>query len=239
MHTQPVAIVTGAGSGIGRETARLLAGAGHALVLVGRRLETLEGTAELLPAGAASLGIAIDITNPEAPAEIVDSTLERFGRVDVLVNNAGDAPLASIADTSPEMLQRVFAVNAIAPGALIAAIWPHMVERSGGCIVNVSTMGTKDPFPGFFAYAAAKASVNLFARSCANEGRAHGIRAFAVAPAAVETAMLRSNFPENQIPRTDCMAPADVARVIVDCVAGRYDQRSGDTLYVSVQAGVQ
>lgn len=239
MHNQPVAIVTGAGSGIGRETARLLAEAGHALALVGRRLEALEETAAMLREGATSVGIAIDITDPGASAEIVDSTLERFGRVDVLVNNAGDAPLVPIAETTPELLQRVFAVNAIAPGALIAAAWPTLVHQGRGCIVNVSTMGTADPFPGYFAYAAAKASVNLFARSCANEGRSHGIRAFAVAPGAVETAMLRRNFPESVIPASECLSPADVARVIVDCVAGRHDRRTGDTLFVTAQSGVR
>lgn len=239
MHNQPVAIVTGAGSGIGRETARLLAEAGCALVLVGRRLGALEETAALLPEGAASIGVAIDITEPDAAGEVVDSALERFGRVDVLVNNAGDAPLAGIADTTREMLEAVFAVNAIAPGELIAAVWPRLVERKGGCIVNVSTLGTADPFPGFFAYAGAKASVNLFAKSCAKEGKPHGIRAFAVAPGAVETAMLRKNFPESRVPKAACLQPVDVARVIADCIAGKYDNRNGDTLFATAQAGVR
>lgn len=237
MHTQPVAIVTGAGSGIGRETAKMLSALDHAVVLVGRRLEALEATAELLE--GASLSISANVGEPDAALEIVDSAMERFGRIDVLVNNAGAAPLADIDKTTPELLEEVYAVNTFGPALLIAAAWPHMAAAGRGCVVNVSTLGTHDPFPGFFAYASAKAAVNLMARSCAREGLARNIRGFAVAPGAVETEMLRANFSESRVPRAACLSPEDVARVIVDCVMGRYDVRNGDTLYMSAEMGVR
>jgi glucose 1-dehydrogenase len=209
----------------------------HAIVLVGRRLEALEETAQLL--AGESLGVSADIGEADSALEIVDSTMERFGRIDVVINNAGYAPLAAIGETTPELMEQVFAINAIGPGLLIGAAWEHLVECKRGCIVNLSTLGTHDPFQGFFAYASAKAAVNLMARSCAKEGKAHGIRAFAVAPGAVETEMLRANFPESRVPRSACLQPEDVARVVVDCVTGKYDARNGDTLFVSAQTGVR
>ena len=99
-------------------------------------------------------------------------------------------------------------------------------------MVNVSSMATQDPFPGFFAYAASKAALNLMARSCATEGREHGIRAFAVAPGAVETDMLRAAFGEDVIPREQTLDPDTVARVIVECVTGERDAQNGDTIPV-------
>ena len=238
-HTHPVAIVTGAGSGIGRAVAKLLSEADYAIALVGRRVETLEETAALLASSPGSIGIEADVGDPEAAAEIVDSTLERFGRIDVLINNAGSAPLASIDASTPEMLEETFEVNALGPARLIAGVWSTMVAQKRGCIVNVSTLGTHDPFPGFFAYAAAKAAVNVMARSCAKEGKAHGIRAFSVAPGAVETQMLRGNFPESRVPKAACLTPEAVAELIAACVQGKYDPRNGDTIFVSAQAGIR
>lgn len=245
-HLHPVAIITGAGSGIGRATARQLSAAGFAAVLVGRRLDALEQTAESLKgpaesgdAAGASLCIDADIGDPASAAEIVAAAMERFGRIDVVVNNAGAAPLAGIAQTTPAMLEETFAVNALGPANLIAAAWPIMAAAKRGCIVNVSTLGTQDPFPGFFAYAAAKASVNLMARSCAKEGRAVGIRAFSIAPGAVETPMLRSNFDEARVPPSAALTAEAVASLIVDCIDGKHDARNGDTIYISAQAGIK
>ena len=147
-----------------------------------------------------------------------------------MINNAGFAPAEPHRRTTLDTLAQAFAVNAIGPGALILASWPHFVRAGAGVVVNVSTMGTIDPFPGFFAYAGAKASVNLFARSIAKEGAAHNIRAFAVAPGAVETPMLRGLFGADALPPERCLLPDDVARVVVDCVLGRRDAENGATI---------
>ncbi len=229
----PVAIITGAGSGIGRATAVGLGQSGFRLVLAGRTRENLTQTAALAgqSEGDAEV-VGCDVSDPVQAQALVARAIERFGRVDALINNAGDAPLLPIDKTTPEALQRCFAINALAPGYTIAAAWPHMVRQRSGCIVNVSTLGTIDPFPGFFAYASAKASVNLMARSCASEGKRHAIRAFAVAPGAVETAMLRKNFPERSLPPAACLAPSDVAAVIIACVRGERDAENGQVIVV-------
>ncbi len=233
----PVAIVTGAGSGIGRSTAQMLSELGYCVVLVGRRLDALERTAGMIK--GESIGVAADIAEPGSAAEIVRSTIERFGRIDVLVNNAGYAPLCEIDKCTPELLEHVYGVNAVGPAMLTAAVWPLMVAARRGCVVYVSTLGTHDPFPGFFAYASAKAAVNVMARMCAREGKQHGIRSFSVAPGAVETEMLRSIFPESRVPKAAALQSDEVARLIVDCIIGKYDARNGDTIFITVQKGIQ
>jgi NAD(P)-dependent dehydrogenase (short-subunit alcohol dehydrogenase family) len=236
----PVAVVTGAGSGIGRATAVALAQEGLHVVLVGRRGEALEETAGLLPAGAESVSVPLDVADPASAHVMVTTCLGRFGRVDVLVNNAGTAPLLPIDGTSEETIQRTFMTNAVGPACLIARAWTVFkrqhaegrMGRLGHCVVNVSTLGTSDPFPGFFAYAASKASLNLMARSCAKEGKGIGVRAFAVAPGAVETAMLRSIFSEKTVPASRCLTPERVAEEIVACVQGERDAQNGGTIYL-------
>src|SRR4029079_17234254 len=101
-----------------------------------------------------------------------------------------------------EVLERLYRVNALGPPNMIAEAWPVFVRQNGGCIASISTMGTLDPFAGFFGYAASKAPLNVMTMSCAREGEAHGIRAFCIAPGAVETGMLRAFLPESAFPRS-------------------------------------
>lgn len=229
----PVALVTGAGSGIGRATAILLAARGYHVALAGRREGPLRAVAAELPASAEPLVIAADVGDAAAARAMVASAADRFGRLDVLINNAGLAPLLPIDRTSAAALDEVYRVNALGPANAIAAAWPHFTRQGSGCVVNVSTMGTIDPFPGFFAYASAKAAVNLMARSCASEGLAIGVRAFAVAPGAVETPMLRALFDERAAPPAACLTPDEVASVILDCVEGRRDHDNGNVIPVT------
>jgi NAD(P)-dependent dehydrogenase (short-subunit alcohol dehydrogenase family) len=229
----PVALITGAGSGIGRATACLLGTHGYRVVLAGRREAPLQETARGLPTAATPRVKVADVGDPRQARALVDHTVHEFGRLDVLVNNAGEASLHAIGETTTDILDRSYRVNALGPANAIAAAWPVFARQNSGCIVNVSTIGTLDPFPGFFAYASAKAAMNVMVRSCATEGRAIGVRAFAVAPGAVETAMLRANFDEKRVPSASCLAPDDVARVILECVTGARDAENGRVIVVS------
>lgn len=225
-----VAVVTGAGSGIGRAVALLLTQRGYTLVLAGRTIATLDDVAAEI--GAAAHIAVCDMADPAQARALVDGAAQRFGRVDLLVNNAGFASLAPIDRTDDALLAKAFAVNTIGPGAAISAAWRHFKAQKSGCVVNVSTLGTEDPFPGFFAYAAAKAALDSFTRSCAKEGRAIGVRAFSVAPGAVETGMLRSMFNEKMIPKGVPLTPEAVAGVIAACACGERDGDNGKVIYL-------
>lgn len=223
-----VAVITGAGSGIGRATAAAMSSEGWRVALAGRRVEPLHETGALLSGDW--LAAATDVADPGSCATLIERCITRFGRIDALVNNAAEAPLLPIEETDAGTLRRVFDINALGTGYLTLAAWPHMVRQGGGRIVNVSTIGTSSPFPGFFAYAASKGAVEVMVKSCEIEGRAHNIRAFGVAPGAVETRMLRAIFTEGVIPSSKCLRPEDVARVVVDCASGRRDAENGTTI---------
>ncbi|MEL6498116.1 MAG: SDR family oxidoreductase [Planctomycetota bacterium] len=231
-QTTPVSIVTGASSGIGLATAKRLAGAGHHVVLVGRNESKLHDAADSLDAAAGTTAIAANIGDLDQARAVVTHVADDLGRIDAIVNNAGAAPLLPIEDTTDEILDHTFRVNALGPAALITEAWPLLKEQHSGRVINVSTLGTQDPFPGFFAYAASKAALNLMTMSCAKEGADFGIRAFGVAPGAVETPMLRGLFDESSIPASVCLSPDDVASVIADCVLGKRDDESGQIIWL-------
>ncbi len=231
---QPVAIVTGAGSGIGRETAVLLAKAGYRVSLVGRRKNKLQETQEDINSGdnaaAAAMHVAADVSDPASAATIADRTLEAWGRVDVLVNNAAVSPLQPIEETNDDLLEQCFAVNTFGPMRLVARLWPTFARQSGGCVVNVSTLATVDPFPGLSVYGASKAALESLTRSIVNEGRKLGIRAYTIVPGAVETAMLRSLWNEDDVPPERALSPEQVAEVVVACVKGEREVDMGQTI---------
>lgn len=239
-NVQPVAIVTGAGSGIGRATALALAREGIRVVLVGRRAEPLDATLDDLPEESEGFIAPMDISDPASGQQMVAAAIGNFGRLDVLINNAAMAPLMPIDASTPDIIQQVYMTNAVGPACAIAAAWmvfkrQHAEGRMspiGHCIVNVSTLGTDDPFPGFFVYAASKAPLNLMAKSCAKEGREIGVRAFSIAPGAVETPMLRAIFDAKTLPSEHCLTSESVADEILACVTGERDLKNGQTIYM-------
>ena len=233
MIGKKIAIVTGAGSGIGAACARLLAARGHAVVLVGRDFDKLEAVRASMEEPTRHLSMAADVADSGLAHEVVDRTLEAYGRLDALVLNAGVAPKATIDQTTEEVLEQAFFVNAFGPAFMVTRAWPAFRRQRSGRVVFVSTLGTTDPFPGFFAYAASKSAVDSFARSIRAEGKAIGVKAFAVNPGCVETEILRRNFPEKVIPREKALPPEAVAEVIVACACGDRDADNGNAIVVA------
>lgn len=221
----PVAIITGAGTGIGHACVSELAHLGWRVVLVGRTAETLDEAASLCEPGS-SLVVVADVADASADDRIVAATLDAFGRIDALVNNAGYALYKPFYECTDEELDRTFQVNAIGPLRLMVRAWHHL-SQSKGRIVNVSSYATLDPFSGLGVYGAAKAALNIVGKASAQEGREFGVRVFTVAPGAVETGMLRAIWSEDQLPREHTLAPDEIASVIVGCVVGRRDHEAG------------
>lgn len=227
-----VAIVTGAGSGVGACVAKQLVEQGWRVVLAARTKEKLDRCAEECGNASSCLVVPTDLTDPAQCEALVEKTMEAFGRVDALVNNAGMASLVPIQDVDLEALRESFAVNAFGPGLLIAKVFPIMRKQKSGRIVNVASKGISDPFPGFFAYGAAKSALDSFTRSIENEGKRHGVRGFTVAPGAIETGMLRGMWSEKQLPKDKTLDPAEVARAIVACATGDRDDEAGEAIFI-------
>jgi NAD(P)-dependent dehydrogenase (short-subunit alcohol dehydrogenase family) len=229
-----VVIVTGAGSGIGRATCVRLAHAGCRLTLVGRRAVPLEETAS--QAGATMcLAVPADVSEPRSAGEVVEASRQRWGCVDALVNNAAIAASRPLRDATADWLCSILATNVIGPALLIAAAWPEFARQQRGCVINVSSLATIDPFPGLAAYAASKSALESLTRSVMNDARAEGIaglRAFSILPGAVETRMLREVVSERDLPRERVLSPDAVAAVIEDCVLGRRDGDVGRVIAV-------
>jgi 3-oxoacyl-[acyl-carrier protein] reductase len=231
---EAVAVITGAGRGIGRATALLLARAGYRLALAARNGGELEATLRDAHIGGREAGIAVptDVSRAEQVELLIRTTLDRFGRMDAVVHCAGLAPVRAITETSVEEWRAVIDTNLSAAFYLCKAAWPAFERQRGGVVVNVSSFAARDPFPGFAAYGAAKAGLNLFGLAAAREGERIGVRVHTVAPAAVETAMFRQILTPEQYPADKTLAPEDVATTIAQCVTGELKYTSGEVIYL-------
>lgn len=228
MSDQKVAIVTGAGSGIGRAVAAQLGAEGYCVVLVSRGRDSLEATAELVD--GETFVYPADLTDPDLITNLIEDVLASFGRIDALVNVAGYAELLTIEQVTAEHWRKTIDVNLSAAVMLTAAAWPTFKKQQSGFVANVSSMASVDPFPGFATYAAAKIGLNMFTQCTAAEGETIGVKAVSIAPGAVETPMLRSMFDEQMIPKDKTLSPEDVAEIICGCVTGSRSFENGETI---------
>ncbi len=224
--SQSVALVTGAGGGIGRATSVALANRGYRVALLGRTTTRLEETARDLPEDTETLMLEVDLADEDASVDAIDAIRARFGRLDVIINNAGVAPQVPIQDTDARLVRETIDANLVGPIVLVSRAWPLLVAARG-CVVNVSSMASVDPFRGFTAYAASKSGLDSLTRSIMAEADETGIRAFTLNPGVVETSLLRRLFDESMVPRGSAMDPTDVAAEILACIDGDRDERIG------------
>ena len=216
-----VALVTGAGTGIGRASAIALAQEGAALALVGRRQSLLDETAVAIrDAGGSALILSADITDPEAARAVVAQTESEFGRLDVLVNNAGGGSKSrSVRTIDTKDFEAVQRLNVTAPLVLTQAALPGMLARGTGTIITISSFAavTASPMAGV-AYGAAKAAVASVMKSINNELRSRGLRACTIFPGEVDTPILerRALVPDAEA-RATMMQSEDLAEVVRLC----------------------
>ncbi|MEV7084443.1 SDR family oxidoreductase [Streptomyces sp. NPDC093085] len=215
---EKTALITGAGSGMGLETARLLARDGLAVALLGRRPEPLEAAAEAIRAeGGTALALAADITRTEDVDRALDRVRTEFGPVDILVNSAGSASSVLNPRWLPhEEWREVLDVNLTAVFQLTQAVLPDMLDRATGTIVTVSSLAAVHPnLLGGAAYGAAKAGVRNFMTFLHTTFRDQGLRAITVLPGEADTPILdRRARPPAPEERAAMLRPEDVAEAI-------------------------
>lgn len=227
-----VAIVTGGGRGIGRATAIALAQEGADVAIIARTAPDLRETARLVESiGRRVLAHQGDVTKGADVHSLIQESLELFGRIDLLVNNAGVAVYKPFAATSEAEWEQTIAVNLYGVFLATKAVLPVMKQQREGVIINVSSGAGKYGFPSLAVYCASKFGLNGFTEALAREVAGDGIRVYAVCPGGVNTKMHRDLFPDAD-PRS-LLQPEAVACVIVDLATGRRGTRSGAAVDIS------
>ncbi len=209
-----VALITGAGSGIGAATARRLAGQGATVVLSGRRSEPLEEFARSLPEGTESLVVPADVGDEAQVRAMVEMTLERFGAIDILVNNAGFAIFKEITEMSVEEFDAVVRTDLRGVFLCTRFVLPGMYERGGGDVVTIGSIAGKHGFSGGSAYCAAKFGVMGLMESLFHEARTRNVRIITLTPGSVDTPFFDEAHltPPN---RDRILQPEDVADAVM------------------------
>ena len=180
-------LITGASSGFGRALAEAALARGDSVVAAARSVEAMDGLAP----PERVLAVALDVTDSEQRDAAVAQAVERFGRVDVLVNNAGRTQVGAVEETTDEELRALFELHFFAPAALTRAVLPHMRRQGGGTIVQMSSVGGQVTAPGFGAYCATKFALEGLTETLRDEVAPFGINTLIVEPGAFRTGLFR------------------------------------------------
>jgi len=217
-----IAIITGAAQGIGRRTADVLAARGYALALVDLRPAT-EALATLRSAGAEAIEVTGDVSDEAVAGQVVEAVKRRWGRADVLVNNAGISLISPAEATPAAAIRRVLEVNLVAPFLLSKAVGALMLSQGAGSIVNVASIAGLVGVADRAAYNASKHGLVGLTRTLAAEWGGRGVRCNAVCPGWVKTEMdaadqARGTYQDrdivDRVPMARFASPDDVARAI-------------------------
>ena len=237
IEDRPGVLITGGSAGIGLATACRFASEGYNVMICGRDQPRLDQAIEKIQAMESGpctiVAVRCDLSESGAAQALVEVAIERLGKIDVLVNNAGVAPLAPLAEVTDEMFENTIDVNIRSLFYATRDSWRHMKEQGGGVVVNISSLSAIDPFPGFSLYGASKAWVDLMTTALAAEGTEHGIRICSLRPGAVETDLLRRLFPD--FPADQCVSPDDVAQKVWQCVSQPDAHPSGEHFPITNQ----
>jgi 2-hydroxycyclohexanecarboxyl-CoA dehydrogenase len=233
-----VAIVTGAGQGIGRGIAEKLAAEGATVVVTDLNEVTAKETAQELGA----LGIQADVTSRESVDAMVGQVHRHFGRIDVLVNNAGWDKAGPFVDSDTADWDRVIAINLYGVLHTCKAVLPIMAEQGSGSVVNLASDAGRVGSSGEAVYSAAKGGVIAFTKAVAREMARHGVNANAVCPGPTDTALFASMGGDNPklrealtkaIPFRRLAQPSDLANVVAFLASDEASYVTGQTVSVS------
>ncbi len=184
-----VVVITGASSGIGMATARRAAALGAQVAVVARSADVLNTlTAELNEQGATAVAFTADLRDPAQARHAITAAAERFGRIDVLINNAGQSAVGHVADVDLDAFRQIVELNVFGPVAAMQAAIPFMRANGGGVIVNVSSSVAKMQILGLGAYAATKAAISKLSATARDELEPENIRVLTFYPGQTATA---------------------------------------------------
>lgn len=232
--------MTGAGTGIGQEIARLFAQQGARLVLLDRNAETNRATADSLdPQGERAIAITLDVRDRPGIDAAVSRTMEKWGRIDVLVNNAGVYPRQEFLTMSERQWDDMLDINLKSMFHLQQAVLPHMIARRRGKIVNVSSVTFHAGAANLVHYVASKGGAIGLTRSLAREVGRHNIHINCITPGAVQVEMEKAVVTEEQVAAyvaEQCLdrriLPLDIARAALFLSSELSDGMTGQTLNV-------
>ena len=207
-----IAIVTGAGRGIGRAVASHLAECGCRIVLAARTLTQLEQVQqEIVTSGGEAIAIPADLTRDDEIQRLVEETQQRLGPPDILINNAGWGKRAPVVKVPPEDLDQTLQLNLRAPIILAQAFVPGMIEKGEGAVINIGSVSGKTGEANGAAYSASKFGLIGFTQSLYEEVREYGIKVAVILPGFVDTPLIP---PNRQLDRSKMIQPADVAHTV-------------------------
>jgi 2-hydroxycyclohexanecarboxyl-CoA dehydrogenase len=240
-----IAIVTGAGQGIGRAIATKLAAEGASVAVTDVNEATAKDTAETIaggePAGRA-LAIRTDVTSRESVAAMIEQVRQEFGRIDVLVNNAGWDKVGPFTDSDPADWDRIIAINLYGVLNTCHAVLPVMVAQGSGTVVSLASDAGRVGSSGEAVYAAAKGGIIAFTKTIAREMARHQVTANCVCPGPTDTALLATAFGDNPklreslaraIPLRRLGQPADLANAVAFLASDEAAFITGQTVSVS------
>jgi 2-hydroxycyclohexanecarboxyl-CoA dehydrogenase len=240
-----IAIVTGAGQGIGRAIAIKLAAEGASVAVTDVNEATAKDTAEAVAGGeprGRALAIRTDVTSRESVTAMIEQVRQEFGRIDVLVNNAGWDKVGPFTDSDPADWDRIIAINLYGVLNTCHAVLPIMVAQGSGTVVSLASDAGRVGSSGEAVYAAAKGGIIAFTKTIAREMARHQVTANCVCPGPTDTALLASAFGDNPklreslaraIPLRRLGQPADLANAVAFLASDEAAFITGQTVSVS------
>lgn len=207
-----IAIVTGAGRGIGRATALLLGQSGARVVLASRsEFELSAVSEEITKQNGEALAVSTDLTRDDEMERLVNRALEHWGSVDYLINNAGWGRTAPVIKAKVEDWDRTLQVNLRAPMILSQLVLPTLIEKGEGAIINIGSISARAGQANTAAYSASKSGLIAFTESLYEEVREYGIKVAVILPGFVDTALIP---PTRRLDRSKMIRPEDIAQTV-------------------------
>jgi NAD(P)-dependent dehydrogenase (short-subunit alcohol dehydrogenase family) len=208
IHDGKVIVITGSSRGIGLSVAQKLSEQGASIVIMGRNPDTAQAAIPTLATKDTSMAVRCDVSVEADTLAMADAVLEKYGRVDALINNAGIFPVKLFADMTLEDWNQVMRIDLTGTFLATKAIYPIMAKQKRGKIINVASVAGRLGGFGFTHYSAAKGGVIAFTKALARECARLNIQVNAVAPGIVETEMAKTNFPDFSLKEQTRLTPA-------------------------------